>query len=91
MSDAKWDLQYTSLSASPMELALLVFRSMSAFYLDLPGLLHQISKQQSVTEGSSAEAEIYAATLIIKPVSTGQSAVLKKSMILYSNKRKLFS
>jgi hypothetical protein len=40
MSDAKWDLQYTSLSASPMELALLVFRSMSAFYLDLPGLLH---------------------------------------------------
>jgi hypothetical protein len=76
MYDANWDLKYTSLSASPVELEILVFRSMLAFYVDLPGLLHWISKQQTFTAGSSDEAEIYA-TLIIKPVSTGQSAVLK--------------
>jgi hypothetical protein len=32
---------------------------MSAFYIDLLGPIHWLSKRQSVTAGSSAEAEIY--------------------------------
>jgi len=32
---------------------------MSAFYIDLLGPIHWLSKRQSVTAGSSAEVEIY--------------------------------
>jgi hypothetical protein len=39
---------------------------MSAFYIDLLGPLHWLSKRQSVTAGSSAEAEIYATDECIK-------------------------
>ncbi len=45
---------------------LIIFRltiicvNMSAFYIDLLGPLHWISKWQAVTAASSAEAEIYA-------------------------------
>jgi hypothetical protein len=59
MSDANWGPQdatakYTS------DLPLFISRSMSAYYIDLFGPLHPISKRQTVTAGSSAEAEIYA-------------------------------
>jgi hypothetical protein len=59
MSDANWGPQdatakYTS------DLPLFISRSMSAYYVDLFGPLHRISKRQTVTAGSSAEAEIYA-------------------------------
>jgi hypothetical protein len=33
---------------------------MSAFFIDILGPVHWLSKQQSVTASSSAEAEIYA-------------------------------
>ncbi len=39
---------------------------MSAYYIDLFGALHWISKRQTVTAGSSAEAEIYATNECIK-------------------------
>jgi hypothetical protein len=39
---------------------------MSAFYIDLLGPVHWLSKQQSVTAGSSAEAEIYATDECVK-------------------------
>jgi len=39
---------------------------MSAYYIDLFGPLHWLSKRQSVTAGSSAEAEIYATDECIK-------------------------
>jgi hypothetical protein len=39
---------------------------MSAFYIDLLGPLHWLSKQQSVTAGSSAEAEIYSTNKSVK-------------------------
>jgi hypothetical protein len=39
---------------------------MSAFYIDLFGPLHWISKRQSVTACSSAEAEIYATNECVK-------------------------
>ncbi len=39
---------------------------MSAFYIDLLGPLHWLSKQQSITAGSSAEAEIYATKECVK-------------------------
>jgi hypothetical protein len=39
---------------------------MSAFYIDLFGPLHWLSKRQSVTAGSSAEAEIYATDECVK-------------------------
>ncbi|MFN9981955.1 MAG: hypothetical protein ACK53Y_18660, partial [bacterium] len=41
-------------------------RSISAFYVDLFGPLHWISKRQSVTAASSAEAEIYATDECVK-------------------------
>jgi hypothetical protein len=39
---------------------------MSAFYIDLLGPLHWLSKRQTVTAGSSAEAEIYATNECVK-------------------------
>jgi hypothetical protein len=44
----------------PNDLPLLVSRSLSAFYIDLLGPLHFLSKCQKVTVCSSAKAEIYA-------------------------------
>jgi hypothetical protein len=39
---------------------------MSAYYIDLFGPLHRISKRQKVTAASSAEAEIYATDECVK-------------------------
>jgi hypothetical protein len=39
---------------------------MSAYYIDLFGPLYWLSKRQSVTPGSSVEAEIYAADECVK-------------------------
>jgi hypothetical protein len=60
MLDANWGPQDASLNTSSKELPLFVSRSMSAFYIDLFGPLHWLSKRQTVTAGSSAEEEIYA-------------------------------
>jgi hypothetical protein len=60
MADANWGPQDASQSKSSMELPLFTSRSMSAFYIDLLGPLHWMSKCQKVTAGSSAEAESYA-------------------------------
>jgi hypothetical protein len=43
-----------------MELPLFIYCYISAFYVDLLGPLHWMSKHQTMTAGSSAEAEIYA-------------------------------
>jgi len=43
-----------------------VSRSMSAFYIDLLGPVHWLSKRQKVTAASSAEAEIYATDECVK-------------------------
>jgi len=61
MADANWGPQDASVTkhTQSTELPLFASRSMSAFYIDLMGPLHWISKRQSVTAGSSAEAEIY--------------------------------
>jgi hypothetical protein len=66
MADANWGPQDASQSKSFMELPLLTSRSMSAYYIDLFGPLHWVSKRQKVTAGSSAEAEIYAMDECIK-------------------------
>jgi len=67
MADANWGPQDASTSRSkPLELSPFVSRSMSAFYVDLYGPLHWMSKRQSVTAGSSAEAEIYATNECVK-------------------------
>jgi hypothetical protein len=66
MSDANWGPQDASATKSPIELPLFTSRSMSAFYLDLFGPLHWVSKRQTVTAGSSAEAEIYATNECVK-------------------------
>jgi hypothetical protein len=42
-----------------MDLPLFASRSMSAFYIDLLGQHHWLSKWQKVTAGSSAEAEMH--------------------------------
>jgi len=39
---------------------------MSAYYIDLLGPIYWLSKRQTVTAGSSAEAEIYATDECIK-------------------------
>jgi len=49
-----------------MELPLFASRSMSAFYVDLFGPLHWLSEWQSITVGSSAEAEIFGADECVK-------------------------
>ncbi len=66
MSDANWGPQDASLTKSTFELPLFASRSMSAFYIDLLGPIHWLSKRQTVTAGSSAEAEIYATDECIK-------------------------
>jgi hypothetical protein len=60
MSDANWGPQDASQTKHETELPLFVSRSMSAFYVDLLGPLHWMSKRQTVTAGSSVEAEIHA-------------------------------
>jgi len=60
MSDANWGPQDASRPTSSTQLPLFVSRSMSAFFIDLFGPLHWVSKRQAVTAISSAEAEIYA-------------------------------
>jgi len=67
MADANWGPQDASTTRStPIELPSFVSRSISAFYVDLYGPLHWVSKRQSVTAGSSAEAEIYATNECVK-------------------------
>jgi len=66
MSDANWGPQDASQSHGSMQLPLFASRSMLAFYIDLLGPSHWLSKRQSVTAGSSAEAEIYATNECIK-------------------------
>jgi hypothetical protein len=66
MSDANWDPQDASITKKSQDLPLFVSRSMSAFYVDLLGPLHWLSKRQTVTAGSSAEAEIYATDECVK-------------------------
>jgi len=66
MTDANWGLQDASLTSYTVSLPLFVSQSMSAFYMDLLGPLHWMSKCQKVTAASSAEAEIYATNECIK-------------------------
>jgi len=66
MADANWGPQGATQHKQSMELPLFSSRSMSAFYIDLLGPLHWLSKRQSVTAGSSAEAEIYATDECVK-------------------------
>jgi len=66
MSDANWGPQDATKSTTVSELPLFASRSMSGFYIDLFGPLHWSSKRQSVTAGSSAEAEIYATNECVK-------------------------
>jgi len=66
MTDANWGPQDASLSNSKVSLPLFVSRSMSAFYIDLLGPFHWMSKRQKVTVASSAEAEIYATDECVK-------------------------
>jgi hypothetical protein len=61
MADANWGPQdATTTKSKPCELSSFVSCSMSAYYVDLFGPLHWMSKRQTVTAGSSAEAKIYA-------------------------------
>jgi hypothetical protein len=66
MSNANWGPQDASISSNKQDLPLFVSRSMSAFYIDLFGPLHWISKSQSTMAASSAEAEIYATDECVK-------------------------
>jgi hypothetical protein len=66
MSDANWGPQDASITKKSQDLPLFVSRSMSAFYVDLLGPLHLLSKHQTVTAGSSAKAEIYATDECVK-------------------------
>jgi hypothetical protein len=66
MADANWGPQDASIPSSPLDLPLFVSRSMSAFYIDLLGPLHWMSKGQKVTAASSAEAEIFAMDECVK-------------------------
>jgi hypothetical protein len=66
MADANWGPQDASITKSRPELPLFVSCSMSAFYIDLLGPIHWLSKRQTVTTGSSAEAEIYATGECVK-------------------------
>jgi len=66
MADANWGPQDATTTKYNFELPLFASRSMSAFYVDLLGPLHWMSKRQSVTAGSSAEAEIYATNECVK-------------------------
>jgi hypothetical protein len=64
--EADWGPQDASSSKLSHDLPLFVSRSMSAFYIDLLGPLHWISKCQKVTAAISAEAEIYATNECVK-------------------------
>jgi hypothetical protein len=66
MSDANWSPQDATQTKNLTELSLFVSRSMSAFYIDLLGPLHWLSKCKAVTAISSAEAEIYATNECVK-------------------------
>jgi hypothetical protein len=66
MSDANWRPQDATQMKSQSALPPFVSRSMSAYYIDLLGPLHWLSKRQTVTAGSSAEAEIYATDECVK-------------------------
>jgi hypothetical protein len=66
MADANWGLQDATQTKSSFDLPLFASQSMSAFYVDLLGPVHWMSKRQSVTAGSSAEAEIYAMNECVK-------------------------
>jgi len=66
MSDANWGPQDASLPKSSSSLPLFASCSMSAFYIDLLGPLHWMSKRQKVTAASSAEAEKYATDECVK-------------------------
>jgi hypothetical protein len=66
MSDANWGPQDASQSKTIMELPLFISRSMLAFYIDLLGPLHWMSKCQKVTAGSWADAEIHATDMCVK-------------------------
>lgn len=66
MSDANWGPQDASVSSIPQELLLFASHSMSAFYVDLLGPLHWLSKCQKVMAASSAEAEINATDECVK-------------------------
>lgn len=66
MSDANWGPQDASTTHHSIELPLFASRSMSAFYVDMLGPLHWMSKRQTVTACSSAEAEIYATNECVK-------------------------
>ncbi len=66
MADTNWGPQDASQTTSIMELPLFASHSMSAFYVDCLGPLHWMSKRQTITAGSSAEAEIYATNECVK-------------------------
>jgi len=66
MADANWGPQDASTNSVGQDLPLFVSSSMSAFYIDLLGPLHWMSKRQKVTAASSAEAEIYATDECLK-------------------------
>ncbi len=66
MAGANWGPQDATLKKSSQELPLFTSRSMSAFYIDLFGPIHWLSKRQSITAGSSAEADIYATDECVK-------------------------
>jgi hypothetical protein len=65
MADANWGPQDTSIPMKSLELPLFS-RSMPAFYIDLLGPLHWLSKCQKVTAASLAGAEIYATDECVK-------------------------
>ena len=62
MSDANWGPQDQSSKklSNPVSLPLFKSRSLSGFVLWLSGPLHWVSKRQTITARSTAEAEIYA-------------------------------
>jgi hypothetical protein len=66
MSDANWGPQDASISGPSQDLPFFVSRSISAFYIDLLGPVHGMSKRQKVIAASSAEAEIYAMDECVK-------------------------
>jgi hypothetical protein len=66
MSDANWGPQDATKTKLNGDLPLFVSRSMSAFFVDLFGPLHWLSKRQTVMATSSAEAEIYATSECVK-------------------------
>ena len=66
LSDANWGPQDATVTGLSQELPLFVSQSMSAFYIDLLGPLHWMSKRQQVTAASSTEAEIYATDECVK-------------------------